>query len=370
MVFKLPSFQDLSPDQEMILNLPLTGKWLITGPPGSGKTVMALHRAMMLNRAGQRPTLIVYNNVLSWYLKDTIRTEGLNGDARTYHSFLPDWFRRNYRQEIPRLPSDQFDYDWETILGILTSDSHPEPPKLDHLIVDEGQDFSPNFYEMLGYIADNVTIFADDNQSVSDRPSKVRGIFAHAGSPAHYRLTHNHRNSRQIALVAREYYCGTEDEPPDLPERTGTVPYVVRYPSLAEQANGILRYEAAMPKKHIGVLTGSNEMQDTIHGLLVGRTVNPLQRYQAGRNTAPINFNQPGIVLLNFQSVKGLEFDVLLLPGGESSYLRWSNDRHRMATYVQTSRPRFDLRVLYSADYLPDIVRHLPPDVYRHHVVG
>lgn len=370
MVFKLPSFQDLSPDQEMILNLPLTGKHLITGPPGSGKTVMALHRAMMLNRAGQRPTMIVYNKVLSWYLEDTLKTEGLNGNARTRDTFLPNWFRRHYRQEIPRLPSGQFNYDWDAILNLVTSDRHPEPPKLDHLIVDEGQDFPPEFYNLVDYISSNVTIFADDNQSVSDRPSRVQDILYHAGFPPHHRLTQNHRNSRQIALVAREYYCGTEDAPPELPERTGPVPWLVHYPSLPEQVNGILRYEAAMPKAHIGVLTGKSEMQNTIHRLLTGRTKHPIQRYQYGLDTRRIRFGQPGIVLLNYQSAKGLEFDVLIMPGGESSHLRWENDVHKMATYVQTSRPRFDLRVLYSSDYLPDIVRHIPEQLFRRYVVN
>lgn len=368
MVFKLPSFQDLSPDQEMILDLPLDGKWLVTGPPGSGKTVMAILRAVTLSRSGQHPTLIVYNRVLNWYLEDVIDAMGLRGAARTYNAFLSNWFWRHYQQDVPHLPSSRFDYDWNTILEIVTS--NPEPPKLDHLIVDEGQDFPPQFYQMLGYISNNVTIFADDNQPLTRTSSMVHDIQQNAIPEAHYQLRQNFRNSRPIALVARQYYCGTVDAPPDLPERSGTVPYLVRYPNLREQVNGILRYEAAMPRAHIGVVTGTNAMQNTIHDLLAGRTVNPLQRYQAGHNAGRIDFNQPGIVLLNFQSVKGLEFDVLLIPGGESSYLRWNNDRHRMATYVQTSRPRFDLRVLYSAEYLPDIVRHLPPEVYRHHVVS
>ena len=40
---KLPPYNLLSREQSDVYELPLEGKFLIVGPPGSGKTVIALH---------------------------------------------------------------------------------------------------------------------------------------------------------------------------------------------------------------------------------------------------------------------------------------------------------------------------------------
>jgi Cdc6-like AAA superfamily ATPase len=64
---KLPSYQDLSKEQDRINNLPLEGSYLVTGPPGTGKTVMALYRAQMLSKRNAKAQLLMYSRLLSQY---------------------------------------------------------------------------------------------------------------------------------------------------------------------------------------------------------------------------------------------------------------------------------------------------------------
>ena len=49
---KLPSSTDLSEEQNEIYWQPLDSRMLVTGPPGTGKTVMALYRGQMVAKAG------------------------------------------------------------------------------------------------------------------------------------------------------------------------------------------------------------------------------------------------------------------------------------------------------------------------------
>ena len=64
---RLPAFEDLSKEQDLIYNLDLDGNYLVSGPPGTGKSVMALYRAQVLTFDDREPALLMYNNVLQQY---------------------------------------------------------------------------------------------------------------------------------------------------------------------------------------------------------------------------------------------------------------------------------------------------------------
>lgn len=44
MAFKLPKYSDLTDEQRVIVNLPLDKNHLVTGAPGTGKSVIAIYR--------------------------------------------------------------------------------------------------------------------------------------------------------------------------------------------------------------------------------------------------------------------------------------------------------------------------------------
>ena len=66
---RLPAFEDLSKEQDLIYNLDLDGNHLVTGPPGTGKSIMALYRAQVLSFDEREPAVLMYNNVLQQYTK-------------------------------------------------------------------------------------------------------------------------------------------------------------------------------------------------------------------------------------------------------------------------------------------------------------
>ena len=84
----IPTYTELSEEQLVVLNLPEKGRFLVTGPPGTGKTVMALKRAEMANDAGMGVELIMMGKPLSEATSKAASGIGINGDAKTYHRYL------------------------------------------------------------------------------------------------------------------------------------------------------------------------------------------------------------------------------------------------------------------------------------------
>jgi transcriptional regulator with AAA-type ATPase domain len=73
---RTPSYEELSKEQDAICVLaPLDEATLVTGPPGTGKTVVAFYRAETAARKGQSPRLVMYNNVLYRYSGNASKNE-------------------------------------------------------------------------------------------------------------------------------------------------------------------------------------------------------------------------------------------------------------------------------------------------------
>jgi superfamily I DNA/RNA helicase len=241
--------------------------------------------------------------------------------------------------------------------------------KVPHLVVDEAQDLPPAVFPLLPLVAENLTIFADENQKLTDSNAMIQDIKRALGLRETHELRRNYRNTRQIALVAKEYYTGGVTGIPDLPEREGDVPWLIQYPTRESQAKAILQYERNNPDREIGVLVHSNARGAFLEKQLRGQTVNPVQQYASGEGLDQMSFDMPGIRILNHQSAKGLEFDTVFLPFLNEWRPAVDAVSARMKMYVMTSRARIDLRMLYSGQQLPVMVRDLPSKLYQYREV-
>lgn len=54
MAFNLPKYSELTDQQRVIVNLPLDKNHLVTGAPGTGKSVIAIYRASDMVNAGYK----------------------------------------------------------------------------------------------------------------------------------------------------------------------------------------------------------------------------------------------------------------------------------------------------------------------------
>jgi DNA helicase IV len=289
---RLPTYQELSREQDEINGLPLEGSYLVTGPPGTGKTVLALYRAEMLTNRAASAQLIMYSRLLSNYVRNAIDELDLNGVARTYNAWLYGFYKEQYRARLPQL--ERWKPDWDAVLTKVNSEP-PPANSLPFLIVDEAQDLPKQFFLICQHLARHMTVFADENQKLMEENSTLDEIKTYGGikTPL-YTLTRNYRNTKEIAELAATFYTGLPSGIPEFPERRGEKPELVRTESIAAAVDFIARYERNNPDLEIGVFTPTRSLQRKFVNRLSGKTSSEVQFYDS-REPAELDFESPGI---------------------------------------------------------------------------
>ena len=110
-----PTYDELASVEEQlqVLEHPLDQSLFVAGPPGSGKTVLALQRAQMVAELQGSVPIVTYNRMLRRLL--SLMKDVDNVAPSTMHSFIwNDFFRRTGGRKPPQ--DDEFINNWEDML--------------------------------------------------------------------------------------------------------------------------------------------------------------------------------------------------------------------------------------------------------------
>ena len=280
---------------------------LIAGCAGSGKTMLALEKAIRLARdEGMHVLLLCYNKRLANLLK-TQTHDVPNLVVHHFHEFCREIGLQaglNVEQSATMDTTTYFD-DFLPEQLLLASERVPNL-RFDALIVDEGQDFKPNWWDsLLEFLHPNpiIYIFYDDNQNIymNERSFPVQG------EP--YILDVNYRNTQHIHHAVRSFYRG--DDADGLmaqgPEgETIDVRFFADADAERTLLNDILtalRDDERIPANHITILTRYTPerlrlVNKTIGGFVVNDPARPNQ-----------------VLCCTIQSYKGLESPIIILTG-------------------------------------------------------
>ena len=365
MSLELPTYEDLSKEQDAVLNLPLDKSHLVTGPPGSGKTVMAIYRAKALkNRFGEDSQLLMYGRVLSQYTQRAVQELDVQSNVSTFHSWFPKWYSEAYPGERPDM-IDRWTFDWAKVLRRMSRKT-PVARLKRHLIVDEGQDFPRELYLVLRFIADTMTVFADENQMLTDTNSTLQMIREDSDIVSEAKLTGNYRNTPQIAAVAARFHEGIQTGIADVPadRASGPKPVLQRHAGIQRWVEWLKRYEQANSTRSIGVFLPMKKHLWASYKALEGETKGPLQMYISGDRTHnSIDMAKAGIKLLSYASAKGLEFDTVMIPGLSRVPIQPNSPSFGMQFYVLTSRAKRELWFHHDRPGSNPVVNVLPLDL-------
>jgi DNA helicase IV len=360
---KVPTWDELQRDSDQlnILGYPLDQALFVAGPPGSGKTVLAVKRAQMLAESGRSGTIVTFNRMLR-RLADLLNNWATS--ARTMHSFVWRDYMSRTNLRPPSSGQSSFDYDWDDMLDNLAG--RPQLCKESHLIIDEGQDLAEGFFRYATlHAARVVTVFADDDQALNDRRTTLEQIRTAANLPNPRLLKRNHRNVPEIARVAEHFHAGRLPAANVQRRAIGTRPRLVRTQGPIATAELIATWFRNRGGS-VGVIVVSNPFGASIQELLRARLPESrIDRYDHDlQNEDSINVNEDGITILNRESVKGQEFDSVFVLEFDQ-LLPWRTDPMRRVLYMICARARDYLTLIYGpAPLSAAAVSQLPgPDI-------
>jgi len=193
--------------EEQVRTLELLSQWdraAIEGVAGSGKTMLARAQAQRFADAGKKTLLVCYNKALAEWLRDSLpETYAESITVRHFHGLCRDWCNRAAIPFAP--PARNQDPFWRSEAPSKLLDALDRvPDRFDAVVVDEGQDFFPDWWlslEMLNTEAEHgcLYVFYDPAQNLF---VNERGSMPALGKPI--TLRHNCRNTRSIATT-----CGS-----------------------------------------------------------------------------------------------------------------------------------------------------------------
>jgi len=354
--FELPGIQDLSKEQETALACAGEGRHLIIGGPGTGKSVLSLLRGRRHHQEGDEYQFLVFNHLLN---EASGQLFGVGLKKETWHK----WFRRTFREiagsPTPKLAENQSgfqDIDWNEVADLIDKLPLDLKPRQTFLVIDEGQDMPRQFYTSLVKLGfEYFFVVADQNQRITEANSSRADIEACLDIEMNevIELKENFRNSYPVARLAREFDTGDPASPPPaLPERSknSDVPRLYFYDAERDfdiVVQGIIKRADREPHKLIGVIAPNNDVRERYFGALQSaddsNLDNPLPPIKTSywNHYPEVAFDEGGILVINAQACKGLEFDTAILADIDEHYFSHDDpDTVKRLFYVMVARAK------------------------------
>lgn len=392
--------------QKEVLALDATGHIVVLGTAGSGKTTMALLRAIGLANLPMRPNVLVvtFNKALIQYMRAIISTPLRNLRIETYHKFAtgylkslgkisvrndilkpkqkeyyisralevtkkryPDestykrpvsvfideitfmerfgietlddylraerigrasayikrenrkWFFIVYEEYLRIRPSP---YDWDDIALYVYKElkSDNRPRLYDHIIVDEGQDFSPMMIKSLITAVNkngSFSFFGDVAQQIYGSRLSWRDSGINITDNKILRFDKNYRNPSTIIDFAKditysEYWKKDNDMvvPTEFIAK-GPKPVLIHFDSKKKELTWLIRQikKNATFSSNV-VICRNRAIVNELENILKRNGIIPtiINKYRAGFS------NVKGVYLSTFHAVKGMEFENVFIP--------------------------------------------------------
>jgi len=267
-------------------SLDINHRVLVTGRAGTGKTYLAIRWAQsgMISDDEQTPKRVLltcYNDPLGFELQKMFKFDDDDepDPARPFVRVGPFLKIALQLEGLPTPPFEETN-DWEywveKVPAFLRENWHLVTEKYDRIVVDEAQDFSPEWLRLLETLLDpdgddTFLMVGDSHQQLIDRgfvapPLNDGWVHAH--------MSTNVRSSRDIALLARRFLDGAT-APTALPSSQAIASHEASdEDSLVDEVRNRIgaALRDATPTSQILVVSNDSHVRDRLrHDLQLGR---------------------------------------------------------------------------------------------------
>lgn len=324
---------------ETLADLEINSRMIVHGAAGTGKTVLAQEFAKRLEADGRSVLLLFYNKGIAAKVRLAFDKKS-SVSVSTFSSFAKRLVEANDAEwwGAQKKKGDEF---WHLVLPSKLLDIHDEKqPKFDAIIVDEGQDFKPEWYEYLQTLlrsgaGSQFCVFLDEHQDIFGHWKN----FPCSPPPARKVLTKNCRNTKSIVTFLNQAYpthmgC-FEKSPVGVPVVERTVQNdVEEQTQIVRDVKHMVENEEIKPGAIVILLNSSKEESCLANTKAIAGY--PLVSAYGGYDP-----NAKQICYATIEIFKGLEADVVLLVLGNNL----SSEEQAKALYIQGSRAKHLLYV-------------------------
>ena len=267
-----------------------------------------------------------------------------------------------YRRYLNQRQQGGKSYDWDDLASAVLCElqSDQEKRRYRHVIIDEGQDFSPEMLRSLAAaIPENgsLTFFGDIAQQIYGHRMSWRSAGLTATNI--WRFKENYRNTKQISQLALALAAmpNFPDDPdliePTAPVADGPSPALVRLGSESKEREfAVSRATELAQTGTVAILFRTRDQEGTFRRYLPNeatRLHRELKQWPSG----------PGLFYGTYHAAKGLEFDTVFLPFLSDKCWPYPPDVERLGEqeaatrnsrllYVGITRARSTLVLTYS----------------------
>ena len=339
--------EQLDDDQRSVVALPVSGSYLVQGPPGSGKSNLLLLRAAYLARAG-KPELqiVVFTHVLRDFLRSGASHYPFNSSRIVTLMGLLRRVLRHNGLELPEVIGDLSAKRRAHAEAVLDGLAQKRIAKQSQtILLDEAQDYYPEEVEVLGQLCDRLFAVADSYQQIYTHPSPIPKLNEFADKQVTLRF--HYRNGPAICHAADEIGKAIPDYTRLYPtsmyddEAFPSSVTLDDLPSIEAVARKLverLRIQLkTYPDELLGIICPRNADVDALYDLLAASELGQHVTRQSSRHGySPID-EASKVVIGTIHGFKGLEFRVCHVASVDSLERLMLA---RKAAYVATTRAK------------------------------
>lgn len=318
-------FEDLTTEQQQFARLPTARHVAAIGAPGSGKTLVLLHRALQLIDRGiapERVLIVTYTNALEDYIAAGLHEFGL---PRSMVISFDDLVRRQYRRITGRARQrrdkpagrDLYERLRDEVHSLVSHEASGGlfdfEPLWDAILVDEAQDLSATDISTLTLLGRHVTVVLDGRQRLYERGGSTSDLLGALG--LRYETTtllSTFRCSENVIKIASSLAVDPEDR--------ASLPAGVARRGAEITSLRVVAQSREEEEEHLkAALRARLDAHQTCAVLLPERRwafglAKALRDEFSVEDQSSLDLTSGAVKVLTYHSAKGLSFDSVFLP--------------------------------------------------------